>query len=278
MPQAIRAMDSETGGRPRVVQQDDCRRPAGRLGGGTARCAQKIVLAAEAATLCPSNFSQLTVSEYLRTQPWMDQARPSARCTRNAVTHCWRQWGTLAARDLLDCTDGRLLLVGDAAGGAGRRRDAAAGRRRPRGLRTGYGVFFCSRAGPGLHAAVLRRHPPPERITEGSGGWPGSWKPSWTSCTRSEILPFTYRRGPPPPVPIWPEEVACPLSYSRAACPPNVTCRCAPAGGWPRPRRARASKSWSWTSRLAAARLARGESGRGDPAYRWRCRGRRVTR
>jgi DNA-binding transcriptional MocR family regulator len=36
---------------------------------------EKIVLAAEAATLCPSNFSQLTVSEYLRTQPWMDQVK-----------------------------------------------------------------------------------------------------------------------------------------------------------------------------------------------------------
>ncbi|MEN9692820.1 MAG: hypothetical protein RLZZ330_464 [Actinomycetota bacterium] len=34
---------------------------------------EKLVLAAESAVLCPSNFSQLTVSEYLRTQPWRDQ-------------------------------------------------------------------------------------------------------------------------------------------------------------------------------------------------------------
>lgn len=34
---------------------------------------EKLVLAAEAAVLCPSNFSQLTVSEYLATQPWREQ-------------------------------------------------------------------------------------------------------------------------------------------------------------------------------------------------------------
>ncbi len=34
---------------------------------------EKLVLAAEAAVLCPSNFSQLAVSEYLGTQPWRDQ-------------------------------------------------------------------------------------------------------------------------------------------------------------------------------------------------------------
>ena len=34
---------------------------------------EKLVLAAEAAVLCPSNFSQLTVSEYLATQDWRGQ-------------------------------------------------------------------------------------------------------------------------------------------------------------------------------------------------------------
>jgi DNA-binding transcriptional MocR family regulator len=34
---------------------------------------EKLVLAAEAAVLCPSNFAQLTVSEYLATNPWMAQ-------------------------------------------------------------------------------------------------------------------------------------------------------------------------------------------------------------
>ncbi len=36
---------------------------------------EKLVLANETATLCPSNFSQLTISEYLATQPWMDQVK-----------------------------------------------------------------------------------------------------------------------------------------------------------------------------------------------------------
>jgi DNA-binding transcriptional MocR family regulator len=34
---------------------------------------EKLVLANETATLCPSNFAQLTVSEYLATQPWLAQ-------------------------------------------------------------------------------------------------------------------------------------------------------------------------------------------------------------
>ena len=36
---------------------------------------EKLVLAAESAVLCPSNFAQLTVSDYLRTQPWLDQVK-----------------------------------------------------------------------------------------------------------------------------------------------------------------------------------------------------------
>lgn len=36
---------------------------------------EKLVLAAEAATLCPSNFTQYTVSEYLATQPWREQIK-----------------------------------------------------------------------------------------------------------------------------------------------------------------------------------------------------------
>jgi DNA-binding transcriptional MocR family regulator len=35
----------------------------------------KLVLAAEAAVLCPSNYAQLTVSEYLATQPWREQIK-----------------------------------------------------------------------------------------------------------------------------------------------------------------------------------------------------------
>lgn len=36
---------------------------------------EKLVLAAEAATLCPSNYTQMTVSEYLATQPWREQIK-----------------------------------------------------------------------------------------------------------------------------------------------------------------------------------------------------------
>ncbi|MEY2990378.1 MAG: hypothetical protein RLZZ163_1294 [Actinomycetota bacterium] len=36
---------------------------------------EKLVLGAEAATLCPSNYAQLTVSEYLATQPWREQIK-----------------------------------------------------------------------------------------------------------------------------------------------------------------------------------------------------------
>ena len=36
---------------------------------------EKLVLAAEAATLCPSNYAQLTVSQYLATQPWREQIK-----------------------------------------------------------------------------------------------------------------------------------------------------------------------------------------------------------
>lgn len=36
---------------------------------------EKLVLAAESAILCPSNFSQVMVSEYLSTQPWQEQVK-----------------------------------------------------------------------------------------------------------------------------------------------------------------------------------------------------------
>lgn len=36
---------------------------------------EKLVLAAEAAVLCPSNYAQFTVSEYLATQPWREQIK-----------------------------------------------------------------------------------------------------------------------------------------------------------------------------------------------------------
>jgi DNA-binding transcriptional MocR family regulator len=75
VPQAIRAMDSES-----VVYLGSFSKTIAsglRVGWAVAPHAvrEKLVLAAEAAILCPSNFAQLTVSEYLRTQPWMDQVK-----------------------------------------------------------------------------------------------------------------------------------------------------------------------------------------------------------
>ncbi len=49
---------------------------------------EKLVLANETATLCPSNFAQLTISEYLATQPWFDQVmvfREVYRARRDAL-------------------------------------------------------------------------------------------------------------------------------------------------------------------------------------------------
>ncbi len=75
VPQAIRAMDQDGV----VYLGSFSKTVAGGLRVGWAVAPhgvrEKIVLAAEAATLCPSNFAQLTVSEYLRTQPWMDQVK-----------------------------------------------------------------------------------------------------------------------------------------------------------------------------------------------------------
>lgn len=36
---------------------------------------EKLVLASEAAILCPPNFTQFVVADYLRTQPWLDQVK-----------------------------------------------------------------------------------------------------------------------------------------------------------------------------------------------------------
>jgi len=36
---------------------------------------EKLILAAESAVLCHSSFSQLTVREYLTTQPWLEQVK-----------------------------------------------------------------------------------------------------------------------------------------------------------------------------------------------------------
>ena len=60
-----------------VVKVDDATSPASVDGAVfqlySATSQASFVLANETATLCPSNFAQLTISEYLATQPWFDQ-------------------------------------------------------------------------------------------------------------------------------------------------------------------------------------------------------------
>jgi hypothetical protein len=73
---------------PRLVQQDLRPGPARRLGAGAARRAEKLVLAAEAAVLCPPTFNQLAVAEYLATQDWQGRSRRSGRCTASGATRC----------------------------------------------------------------------------------------------------------------------------------------------------------------------------------------------
>ncbi|MEU8344668.1 DNA-binding transcriptional regulator, MocR family, contains an aminotransferase domain [Actinomadura meyerae] len=55
----------------------------------------KLVLAAESAILCPSNFSQLAVREYLATQPWREQIkgfRELYRARRDAMLESLDHW------------------------------------------------------------------------------------------------------------------------------------------------------------------------------------------
>ncbi|MDQ1246029.1 MAG: 2-aminoadipate transaminase [Actinomycetota bacterium] len=75
VPQAIRALDDQA-----VVYLGSFSKTiaAGlRVGWALAPhgVREKLVLAAEAAVLCPANYAQLTVAEYLDTQPWLDQVK-----------------------------------------------------------------------------------------------------------------------------------------------------------------------------------------------------------
>lgn len=56
---------------------------------------EKLVLAAESAVLCPSNFAQLTVSEYLATQPWREQIKTFRELYRERRDALMESVGTL---------------------------------------------------------------------------------------------------------------------------------------------------------------------------------------
>jgi DNA-binding transcriptional MocR family regulator len=56
---------------------------------------EKLVLANETATLCPSNFAQLSISEYLATQPWFDQVKVFREVYRERRDALLESLGTL---------------------------------------------------------------------------------------------------------------------------------------------------------------------------------------
>ena len=126
---------------------------------------EKLVLANETATLCPSNLTQLTISEYLATQPWMDQVkvfREVYRERRDALLESME--ALMPPGHALDGAGRRLLLVGDAARGHGRHRDAAARRHRARGVRARHRLLRrrCGRpqrAAPVVLLPRARPHP-----------------------------------------------------------------------------------------------------------------------
>ena len=74
-PRAIRAVDAEG-----VIYLGSFSKTIAsglRVGWAVAPHAirERLVLAAESAVLCPSNLAQMTVSEYLATQPWLEQIK-----------------------------------------------------------------------------------------------------------------------------------------------------------------------------------------------------------
>ena len=74
---------------PRVVLQDVRARASGWAGRVAPHAVRdKLVLATEATQLCPSSFSQLAVSTYLRRNHGRSRSRPSASSTASAATRC----------------------------------------------------------------------------------------------------------------------------------------------------------------------------------------------
>ena len=127
---------------------------------------EKLVLAAESATLCPPTLNQMIVSRYLSTQDWKGQIktyREAYRERRDAAIS--RARAAHAAGSTWNKPARRLLRLGDGARGHRHQGDAAA-RRHPR-------VAYASGTGfyaDGLGSRQLRIsycYPTPERIREG---------------------------------------------------------------------------------------------------------------
>ena len=103
---------------------------------------EKLILAAESAVLCHSSFSQLTVREYLNTQPWLraDQGLPRALPGAQG-RHAGRAVGDDAARLPLDPASRRFLRLAPASRRDQRQGHAAAGDLVTGRLRAGNGLL-----------------------------------------------------------------------------------------------------------------------------------------
>ena len=122
----------------------------------------KLILAAEAAVLCHSSFAQLTVREYLATQPWLEQVKDFRELYRE------RRDATLSALDTMmppGChwtRPRRVLCVARAARRRSRQGHAAAGHLVAGGLRAGYRLLRGRLGRPVRPAVLLPARPGPD--------------------------------------------------------------------------------------------------------------------
>ena len=126
----------------------------------------RLVLAAESATLCPPTFNQLLVSRYLAgarlARPDQDVHRGLPGAARRDARARWRR---TCPRVHVEHPGRGVLRVADGARGSRHEGDAAARRHRPRGVRIGHRLLRRRVRQPAAAAVVLL--PTPERITEG---------------------------------------------------------------------------------------------------------------
>ena len=123
----------------------------------------KLILAAESAVLCHSSFSQLTVREYLATQPWLEQVKDFRELYRE------RRDATLSALDTMmppGCQwtrpGGGFYVWLGLPDGVQRQGHAAAGDLVAGGLRAGYRLLRGRLGRPVRPAVLLPARPGPD--------------------------------------------------------------------------------------------------------------------
>ena len=154
----------------------------------------RLVLAAESATLCPPSFTQMMVSRYLAAHDWRSQVKTYTEAYRDRRDAMLRALETyLPPGCTWNVPDGGFYVWLTVPEGV----DTKAMLPRAVTARVAYasGTGFYA---DGLGSRQLRLsycYPSPERITEGSGGWRGCWRPSSTCCTRSAARPAPPSAG-----------------------------------------------------------------------------------